>query len=302
MLATLHDKAFDSKDWVYEIKYDGYRIIAYVEKGTVKLRSKNNADYTSRFRPVADALHKYKGDIILDGEVVVLNEKGASDFEALMNWRSDVDGELVYYVFDLLYRNGVDYMSKPLTTRKSALKRLLRKSDEVLFCDHVLTYGNAVFRMAIEHGLEGIVAKKADSIYTPGIRSKLWLKIKAYKERTFIIVGYTSQTGSAATLSSLLLAAYKEGSLTYLGEVATGYNTREAKEILAKIIASKKPPVEKVPSFKSGRWGRKAPALVVWCHPELVCLVRYLEITRYELRHASFKGLQYNVNVDDVTI
>jgi bifunctional non-homologous end joining protein LigD len=290
MLASLGKGPFDNKGWGFEIKYDGYRIISYIRRGVVELKSKNNLDYTKRFRPIADALSKWRAEAVIDGEIVVLNEQGVSDFEALIEWKSDEDGELCYYVFDLLYYNGINYMNKPFKTRKAALKRLLRKSDEVRYCTHIEQFGNAAFKMAITQGLEGIIAKKADSLYAPGVRSNQWLKIKTYKVGKALIVGYTRQDGPAL-ISSLLLAELREGMLVYLGEVGTGFSEKQIKEILAQITILKKCPLPKVPVLK-GRWGRKAPTTVVWCRPQLACKIQYLGITRSgELRHASYKGL-----------
>jgi bifunctional non-homologous end joining protein LigD len=291
MLATLVDKPFNNKDWIFEIKYDGFRILGYITKGVVRLKSRKNADYTTRFRPIVDTLKRYKADMILDGEIVVINNAGVSDFEALINWKTDADGLLVYYVFDLLYFKGRDFMKLPVVKRKSTLEKLLRPSHEVRFVTHIPMHGEAAFRMATRNGLEGIIAKKADSLYKPGIRSKEWQKFKTYKERDAIIVGYTSQNGPAV-INSLLLAAYEKNLLVYLGEVGTGWNARELMQILASIKVVKRCPLAKIPVLKGGRWGRKAPAFMAWCRPELVCSIKYLEITKAgELRHASFLRL-----------
>jgi bifunctional non-homologous end joining protein LigD len=292
MLATLIVTPFDDPDWLFEIKHDGFRILAYVENGTVKLRTRNNKDYTSKYPAVVEALKKWKVDAVIDGEVVVLNEKGISDFNALQNWRNDASGELVYYAFDLLFFNGKDLTKHPLQKRKAILKDILPASHVVRYCSDIEAHGVAAFKMAKKEGLEGIIAKKIDSTYTPGIRSKHWLKIKTYKENDFAIVGYTRQE-APGLISSLLLGEYEGGSLRYAGDVGTGFNGREVKEILANIKLVKKCPLVKEPVFGPGRWGRKAPTQVIWCKPDLLCKVKYLERTAAgELRHASFIKLQ----------
>jgi bifunctional non-homologous end joining protein LigD len=292
MKATLISAAFDNKDWLFEIKYDGYRIISFIDKGAVKLKTRKNIDYTAKFHVVADELRKMKINAVIDGEVVVLNKAGVSDFEALQGWRSDADGVLYYYVFDLLWLNGKDYMSQPVYKRKATLKDILPQSDRVRFCDHIEGHGMAAFNMAKENALEGVIAKKLESTYKPSVRSKEWLKIKAYQEGEFLIAGYTRNEGPGL-VSSLLLAQRKDGQLHYAGDAGTGFSDREAKEILTNIKVVKKCPMIKEPVFRAGRWGRKAPSAVIWCKPELFCLVKYLEITKAgELRHASFLKLR----------
>lgn len=287
MLATPDGKPFDSDEWLFEIKYDGYRIIAYVEKGNVRLKTRKNVDYTAKFPLIVDALKTWKGDAIIDGEIVVLNEEGVSDFNALQNYSG---GEVYYYVFDLLHYKGKDYTGEPLYRRKAMLKKTLPKSPFVRFCDHVIEQGKKMFKLAEELGLEGLIAKRMDSIYRPGAKSKDWLKVKVMKEGEFLIAGLTY---SSSGLSSLILATEKGGSYQYAGDVGTGFDAKEAKEIISSIKVLKKCPLVKKPDYtKPGRWGRKAPTHVIWCRPELRCTVKYLEVTANgELRHASFKAL-----------
>ena len=284
MLASDGFKAFDDEDWLFELKYDGFRIIAYIEKSIVKLRTRNNKDYTKKFPPVAEALSKLKGEAIIDGEVVVLNDEGNSDFKALMSWKRGSGVPIYYYVFDLLYYNGKDYMSLPLSKRKAALKAIMPRSKVIRYCSDITGFGIAAFKMAVDNNLEGIVAKRRDSVYRPGMRSKDWLKIKTYKEEEFAIVGYTR--GPFA----LLLGRYEDNMLVFAGEVGTGFSNKQVKEILSRITVVKKCPLVKEPVFKAGSFGKKPPESVTWCRPELVARVRYLEATKGALRHASFKG------------
>src|SRR4051812_32331156 len=175
MSATPDGIPFDSNEWLFEIKHDGYRIVTYIRKGDVRLKTRKNVDYTEKFQLITNALKKWNDvETIVDGEIVVLNKEGASDFHALQNYRG---GEEYYYVFDLLYLNGKDYTRLPLIERKAMLKKILPKIPFIRFCDHVIGQGIAMFEGAKELGAEGLIAKKVDSIYQPNKRSKAWLKI-----------------------------------------------------------------------------------------------------------------------------
>jgi bifunctional non-homologous end joining protein LigD len=297
--------AFNDMHYCFEIKHDGYRIIAYVNDGNVKLQTRNMKDYTGRFPQIVQALQKLKFNAILDGEVVMLNEDGVSDFNALQNWRSDEDGPLYYYAFDLLHYNGTDYMKKPLYRRKNMLKSILPKSHVILYCDEIVTYGIPLFKMIKEIGAEGIVAKRVDSIYRPGARSKDWLKIKATIEEDFIITGYTRNEGTGNLISTLILGAYKSGTLQYVGEVGTGLTDRDQREILQKLkpIERKKSAFPVLPSIPAGKSRRKKTDQVTWCKPVLVASVKYLEKTPGgELRHQSFIRLRTDKNPEEVII
>lgn len=288
MSATPNGIPFNSNEWLFEIKHDGYRIVSYISKGNVRLKTRKNVDYTQKFKLITDALKKWNYvDVIVDGEIVVLNDKGASDFHALQNYRS---GEIYYYVFDLLYLNGKDYTKLPLIKRKAILKKILPKVPFIRFCDHIIGKGIAMFEGAKELGLEGLIAKKIDSIYQPDKRSQAWQKIKAMRKDNFFIAGLTY---SSAGLSSLILATAKGVNFHYAGDVGTGFDSKEAKEIINNIKVVKKCPLVKEPNYnRPGRWRKNTPAHIIWCQPVLKCSVKYLERTAAgELRHASFQGL-----------
>ena len=288
MLATLTDKPFDNENWLFEIKYDGYRIIAYIDKGDVKLKTRKNVDYTSKFKDVTQALSKWKVEAIVDGEIVVLNDDGVSDFNALQNYRAG--DALYFYVFDLLYLNGKDYRDKPLLERKAALKKVLPKLPGIRYCDHIAGAGIKAFEGAKQLGLEGLIAKRANSLYTAG-RTKDWLKIKVTKEGEFYIAGFTRQT-EYSTISSLILADKDSTGFHYAGDVGTGFNDREIRAILKRIKLVTKCLLAEPVTIGRGRWSKKAPAEVIWCKPVVRCRVRYLERTEAgELRHAAFVGL-----------
>lgn len=293
MSATPAKEPFNDVHWCFEIKLDGYRILSYINEGVVKLQTRNLKDYTGKFTQITTALQKLKHNAILDGEVVMLNDKGISDFNSLQNWRSDNDGPLYYFVFDLLWLDGKDYMKEPLYKRKSALKSLLPKSPIVMYQSEIITHGIPAYKMAQGESLEGVVAKRMDSTYRPGVRTKDWLKLKVMQEDDFVIAGYTKNT-DAGLFSTLILGKYIDGKFKFAGEVGTGFSQSTMKDILAKLRQVNKCPFPNTPSFNS-RWRKKKPEVITWCRPELLCTVQYLEITKAgELRHSSFRGLKKN--------
>src|SRR6185503_10789231 len=165
MLATLVDKPFDEPGWLYEIKWDGYRAVAMVNKGNVNLVSRNNKSFNDKFYPVVEALKKWNINPIIDGEVVVLNEKSVSNFAALQNWRSEADGDLFYYVFDVLWLNGYDLKNLPLTKRKEILKEQIPFEGIIRLSESFETSATEFLEATSKMGMEGIMAKKEDSVY-----------------------------------------------------------------------------------------------------------------------------------------
>lgn len=296
MLATLTDEPFDSEEWTFEMKLDGYRIISYLQKGKAVQQSRNLKDYSARFYPVTDALKKWKVNAVVDGEVVVINDKGVSVFNDLQNWNSPADGHLYYYVFDLLWHEGKDIMDKPLSERRALLRSIMPKSDVILFSDDVPTKGKAFFKLARKQGLEGIIAKRLNSPYVPGDRTRDWLKVKAVMREEMIICGYTRNEGSTSLFSSLVLGAYKGKELIFQGQVGTGFSRKTQAEIMRKLkpLLRKKCPFAEVPDLTStGRWGRRKVDFVEWAKPVLVCQVQFLERTPSgDLRHQSFLGMR----------
>ena len=287
MLATTVDKPFNSSDWLFELKMDGFRAIAEIRKGSLSLYSRNGLDLRQRYKPVAAALKKIRTDMILDGEIVLLNENNRPDFQKLQNYRSHRELPLVYYVFDLLRLQNQSLLTYPLVERKKMLKRIIRKSTGVLrYCDHIEDYGIDFFRMVKEDDLEGIIAKKKDSAYTPGVRTREWLKIKYHKTQEAIIAGYTAPRGSRQHFGSLLLAQYKDGELQYIGHAGSGFSEkllRELREKMNPLITHRSP----------FRFPVKTNAPVTWLKPKLVCEVAFSEVTRDGiLRHPVYKGLR----------
>ena len=305
MLATLVDQPFDNSDWVYEIKWDGYRTVAFCKKKNVALKSRNDKSFDERFYPVHNALQKLNIQAVLDGEIVVLDENGKSDFGALQNWRSEAGGALYYYVFDLLWLNGRDLMKEELTVRRSLLEELITGKDVVRLSESFSVSGLEFFKTMKKMGLEGMVAKKKDSIYAPGFRSKEWLKIKVSKRQEMVIGGYTKRDNSSRTFSSLLMGVFKNGKLKYTGKVGTGFNDAMQKDMMKKFgrLVTSKPPFEETPDVNKPMRFRPDPphATAVWLKPKLVCEVSFTEMTADGImRHPSFEGMRTDKEAKEV--
>ena len=305
MLATLVDKPFDEPGWIYEIKWDGYRAIAMINKGVVNLISRNNKSFIEKFYPVTAALRKWKINAIIDGEVAVLNDKGVAHFGSLQNWRSEADGELVYYVFDILWLNGYNLKDLPLTERREILKKNLPGEENIRLSENFDTSATKFLANAAKMGMEGIMAKKEDSTYSEGDRTREWLKIKANKRHEVVIGGFTQNEGSSKTFSSLLVGVFDNGRLDYMGKIGTGFDEKTQKEMMTamKKLAVSKPPFTEVPDIdKPSRFRPNPPkAKVTWLKPRLVCEVSYAEITDDGImRHPSFEGMRTDKKAKDV--
>lgn len=305
MLATLVDKPFDEAGWIYEIKWDGYRAVAMLNKGKVNLISRNNKSFIEKFYPVTAALKKWKITVIVDGEIAVLNDNGIAHFGSLQNWRSEADGELVYYVFDILYLNGYDLKDLTLIERRAILKKNLPKEGIIRLSENFETTATKFLASASKMGMEGIMAKKADSLYTEDVRSKEWLKIKANKRHEVVVGGFTQNEGSSKTFSSLLVGVYEKGRLNYMGKIGTGFNDETQKAILTKMekLKTNKVPFSETPDVnKPSRFQHNPPkAKVTWLKPQLVCEVSYTELTDDGvMRHPSFEGMRTDKKAKDV--
>ena len=306
MLATLTDKPFDSDDWFYEVKWDGYRALAFIDKGEVELRSRNNKTFNEKFYPIHQLLKTWKINAVLDGEILVLNEKGISDFGSLQNWRSEADGELVFYVFDILWLEGRDLMSLPLRNRLELLSQVLPKDDDRVRQSKVFeTKGTEFFEAASKMGLEGIIAKKADSTYVPDFRSRDWLKIKVNQRQEVVVGGFTRNDGSSKQFSSLLLGVFDNGRFKYVGKVGTGFSDKLQKEMMQsfKPFITDQCPFDYEPDYnKPSRFRPNPPrATATWLEPKLVCEVSFAEVTSDGVfRHPSFEGMREDKKATDV--
>lgn len=307
MLATLVDQPTDEPGWVYEVKWDGYRALAYLRKGTVEIRSRNNKTFNEKFYPIYDALKGWKVNAVVDGEIFVVNEKGVSDFSDLQNWRSEADGQLVFYLFDILWIDGVDVMKLPLLERRQILRSVMPGEGLIKLSENFDASGSEFFELAGKMGLEGIIAKKAASLYTPDTRSREWLKIKTEKRQEAVIGGYTRNENTSKKFSALLLGIHENGEFRYLGVVGTGFSDRTQIEILEKLkpLETPKCPFNIIPEYnKPSRFRPNPPkAEVVWVKPQLVAEISYRELTKDgAIRHPSFKGLREDKNAKDIVI
>ncbi|MFN8310552.1 MAG: DNA ligase D [Chitinophagales bacterium] len=288
MLATLGEAAFDDEEWLFEIKYDGYRAVSSIQEGEADLYSRNSLSFNETFAPVKDALSRLKHDAILDGEVVVNDAQGVSKFQLLQNYQRSGEGALQYMVFDLLFLDGKDVRHLPLFQRKELLKTLLDewKSKTVKYSDHIVGKGISFFKLAEQNHLEGIIAKRANSVYQSGVRNRDWLKIKISLEEEAVICGITAPQGSRSHFGSLVLGMYENGELNYIGNCGTGFSEallRELYQKFSKYFTDRNPFDKKI----------KLPGSVQWMKPHFVAQVKFTEWTGDgSLRHPVFLGLR----------
>lgn len=297
MLASPAKKIFKDPDWVFELKWDGYRTLANINAGDVEIYSRNGISYNKKFAAIKKELQNIPHDCILDGEVVVVDKKGKQDFQKLQKYDAEkTKGQLLYYVFDLLYLNGHDTISLPLLERKSLLPDILQDLDNVFFCDHIEAMGPTLYKRAIDAGMEGVIAKKADSVYTPAYRSDNWLKIKNSNTEETIICGYTDSVSGASVFGSLILGMFQQEKLTYVGNCGTGFSASEQKELLKKMetLETEENPFGKKIPLK----GRKPN----WVKPKLICEVQFSEWTNSGvMRHPTYKGLRNDKDLVEVS-
>jgi bifunctional non-homologous end joining protein LigD len=307
MKATLVDEPFDDIEWTFEVKWDGYRALAMLQKGKASLISRNSLPF-DKYYPVNQSLEKFDFDAVLDGEIVVLDDKGISDFGALQNWRSEADGSLAYYVFDLLWYEGKNLMGLPLSDRQAILRQVIPAGNDFVRISQSFTEkGIDFFHAAEQLGLEGIIAKRSDSEYTSDLRSREWLKVKVHKRQEVVIAGFTKNEGTSKDFSALVLGVYDKGKLRYVGKVGTGFSDKLQKEMMKQfkpLITTKssfdiEPDVDKPSRFRPKRMGPKP----TWLKPQLVCEVNYAEVTSDGVfRQASFKGMRSDKKAKDVVL
>ncbi|HYO22866.1 MAG TPA: DNA ligase D [Flavisolibacter sp.] len=298
MLATLVSEPMAEKGWLYEMKWDGYRCVAYLEKGNVDLRSRNNKSFNEKYYALYDSLKQWSIDIVLDGELVVLNEHGLPDFSALQLWRSEADGELLYYVFDVLWLNGSPLTELALEERRAILKDIVPDGHPFLRVSETLKdNGKEAFEQARHLHLEGVMAKREGSRYTTGQRTKDWLKIKTEKTQELVIGGYTINEGTSKVFSALLLGIMNGKSFDFITPVGTGFNRKMQEEIVKKLAPFEisASAFSTVPEYnKPSRFRPNPPkAEVVWVKPKIVCEISYRELTSNgAIRQPSFRGLR----------
>jgi bifunctional non-homologous end joining protein LigD len=299
MLATLADDVPRGTGWAFEVKWDGYRALAYVRGSDATLVSRNGNDLTSRFPAVAKAVSQAlkTPDSVLDGEICALDESGRSSFSLMQQGKAGTP--VVYYVFDVLEVEGEPLIDLPFVERRKRLESLLDKRDRTVRISETFDDGVALYEVAKQQRLEGIMAKRLDSRYLPGRRTRDWLKIKTHGEQEFVICGFTKGTGRrASSFGSLVLGYYRGGELVYAGNVGTGFNSKEIEKLLDRLRPLKRstPPFKDVPKMPKVRRGD-----VVWVEPKLVCEVEFAEWTHDgRLRAPSYKGLREDKAAEDV--
>lgn len=294
MLATPIAESFDRDGWLFEIKWDGYRAIAELNKGLVHLYSRNGLSFNAKFRPIVESLKKIKHDAVLDGEVVAVDEKGISRFQLLQTYEKTAFGRLFYYVFDILYLDGRDLKKLPLIERKKILADILSDSSNIKLSDHIEKQGVKFFAAAQKQGLEGVMAKDAASPYRPGVRGSDWLKIKTRSRQEAVIVGFTEPRRTRQYFGALVLGVYEKNKLVYIGHTGGGFNQKS----LAQTYAKMKSLARKVSAFESVP---KTNAPVHWLKPELVCEVEFQEWTDEGImRQPIFVGLREDKSAKDV--
>ena len=299
-LATLVESVPDG-DWRYEVKFDGYRIMARIDSGKVQLFTRNGHDWTAKMPQQAEALAALGLESAwLDGEVVVPNEDGTPDFQALQNaFEVGRSGTIVYYLFDLPYLNGMDLREVPLEERRAALSQVLEHNDNDLlrFSADFTEQPESVLESACQMKLEGLIGKRAGSTYVSK-RSSSWVKIKCKNRQEFIIVGYTDPKGARSGFGALLLGLHDEaGALHFAGKVGTGFNQVTLKSLHAKLTALEveKSPLAKAPPAADVRGAH-------WLKPELMCEVAFAEMTRQGvIRHSVFHGLRSDKPAQAIT-
>jgi len=298
MLANTKEKAFDDTEWVFENKYDGYRAISVINPSDVQLFSRNELSFNSNFKPIADELQKIDHIAVLDGEIVVEDENGKANFQLLQNYLKTGLGTLKYYVFDLLNLDGNLITDLPLIDRKELLKILFNKYDftNVFYSEHTFEKGLNQFEISIKNKGEGIIAKKANSVYLPNKRSSDWLKIKISNEEEAIIIGITEPKKSRKYFGAILLGQYYGKRLQFIGKCGTGFTDSTLKELYTKLqpyFVNESPVNEKIVLRDE----------IQWVKPKLVCQVKFSEWTNDKhLRHPVYLGLRIDKKPNEVFI
>lgn len=286
MLCTLVEEPFSKEDWLFEIKWDGYRAIGSKNGSAIELYSRNHKGFSEHYPPITEALRSLKHNVILDGEIVVTDKDGRPHFELLQNWRAKPEGTISYYAFDMLWCEGRDIRNMPLRERKQLLKLIIPENSRIKYSDHVETEGLALFEEMQKQGLEGVVAKKADSEYKENDRGSAWLKIKTHLRQEVVIGGFTEPRGTRKHLGSLLVGVYENGELVYTGHSGGGIPDNQRAELRKRLdkLERKSSPFSTQP---------KPNAPVHWVRPDIVCEMSFSEWTSDGfMRHPAFEGLR----------
>jgi bifunctional non-homologous end joining protein LigD len=305
-LATLTSAPPPGNDWVAENKFDGYRLLARIQGGKVRLFTRNGNDWTSKLKDLAAEIAALGVDSAwLDGEIVVLNEAGVPDFNRLQNAIDNSRSkDIVFFLFDMPFLGTKDLRPLPLVSRRAALKELLaeRGTDRVRFSEAFNAPATQLLAAACNLGLEGVILKRADSPYVSS-RSETWLKLKCQQRQEFVVVGFTDRSGAANEVGGLLLGYHEDGVLRYGGSVGTGWNSSLGRELHAQLVKLEvdKPAVE-ASTVKPGRWSKRTAGSERWVRPKMVVEVAFSEWTpEGHVRHPTFRGVRSDKPGKDIT-
>lgn len=298
-LATLEKEPPKGDQWLHELKFDGYRMVCHFSRGKSTFWSRNGKDWTDKFPNLASAVKELPvNNVILDGEVVVVDRKGRSSFQQLQQAWGKGASAFIYQLFDLIYLDGYSLVKTPLIERKKALAQLLEavgSKGALRYSDHIDGNGRSFFEQACKHDIEGIVSKLADSPYE-STRTKTWLKVKCNRRQEFVIAGYTDSKKGFPGFGSLVLGVYDKGKLIYAGRVGTGFSIKQRVELQKKLeqIAQSTMPFATAPKDPGVRKAH-------WAKPKLVGEVEFTEWTNEGIiRHPSFQGLREDKKASDV--
>ena len=305
MAAQVVKRLPEGDDWIYELKFDGYRALIIKDKQRVELRSRKNKDLTGMYPGIAAAGLRLNADqAVVDGEIVALDAQGSPSFQALQHRGSHPGHQIVFYAFDLLHLDGTDLTGQPLLKRRARLPRVLDGSG-LLPSQELPGTAAAIVEAVRGLGLEGVVAKRKDSLYEPGERSDAWQKLKLENQQEFVIGGY--RPAGSNGIDALLVGYYDDSGLRFAGKVRAGFVPHLRREVFKAL----KPhhvdecPFVDLPQSKSSRWGGGVTAdemrEMQWVKPELVAQIRFVEWTAEgRLRHAAFLGLRSDKSAREV--
>jgi bifunctional non-homologous end joining protein LigD len=305
MLLLRTDSLPDGEQWLYELKLDGYRAIAFKRNGVVHLRSRNDNDFSGRYPGVVKGLAKMPDDTVIDGEVIAFDDDGHPSFSALQNYGSAA-APVIYYVFDVMVLGGRNVVREPLDKRRALLERkvLTKLSAPVRYAGSLDGALPVLVQSVKEQGFEGLVAKRRNSVYEPGLRTGAWMKMRVNRGQEFVIGGYTHGT---KTFDALIFGYYEGGKLIYVARTRNGFTPVTRAQLFKKFkgLESGECPFANLPEAKGGRWGQgltKAKmAECQWLKPVLVGQFEFLEWTGdNHLRHSRFIGLREDKNARDV--
>jgi bifunctional non-homologous end joining protein LigD len=298
MQASSVKEPFDSPDWIFEIKLDGYRAVAVIDSdGKARIWSRNQLPLEPKFPMVKEAVNQLNlRSTILDGEIVALDKDGIPRFQLLQQWQKRPTAPVIYYLFDLLWCDGRDITGRTVVQRRNRLQEIITPVNGIQVGGYLENRGKALFQIAKEKGLEGIIAKRKSSIYRAGKRSPDWLKIKSRPQQEFVVCGFTEGKGSRKHFGALLLGAYRNGKLRYFGHSGTGFSDKGLANAIDRLrpFFIDKSPVENPPNI---------PEKIQWVQPRLVCEVAFAEWTEDEqLRQTTFLGWRDDKNAKEVVL